>query len=437
MTTVVWDHEKRGIRWLAGCLLAAIPTLVIAYPFLIWPFLYGEKLDGNLLNDLSIATPQASGNDLLNRIYFPFVFLITLGLVVVHGKRPSAAFMHHALSLVSVLLGFFVLSALWSDHASLTLRRAVLQCFLCYPILLACMTTNKPERILDCFYLFFCALMAINLLIILTQPAGPLGHAGLYSQKNNLGAVAALSGLFALYQFYAKAGFAKIFAIFMLAVTLFVLVASRSKTSLGLVFLAPVAGLIVALIGYYLRIAAGVFVAMAIAGLFVLFWLGQSADLWTLASLSHMIFGDPTLTARTDIWTFAREMIAQKPVFGHGFGAFWSAGADSTAFREAPGFIKKLNHAHNGYVDLLLQVGVLGFLLFVCLLVVMANLFGKIARWSFTFAWFALTCFIFVLAHNLFETTWFFGFSGVSAFIICLLALAVRLAQEPERFRVL
>ncbi len=61
-----------------------------------------------------------------------------------------------------------------------------------------------------------------------------------------------------------------------------------------------------------------------------------------------------SLTGRTSIWKHAIEGISQEPWFGHGFNAFWG---------------RSMSHSHDGYLDLLLDVGIVGLLVFAALLV--------------------------------------------------------------------
>lgn len=73
---------------------------------------------------------------------------------------------------------------------------------------------------------------------------------------------------------------------------------------------------------------------------------------------------DPTLTGRVQLWQSVDPEIARRPVLGFGYGAFWSEG-NATAWRiwEALGW--QAPHAHNGYRDLMLGVGLVGLVLFV------------------------------------------------------------------------
>ena len=78
---------------------------------------------------------------------------------------------------------------------------------------------------------------------------------------------------------------------------------------------------------------------------------------------------DPTLTGRTDIWAAVLRQSAAHPAFGFGFGAFWEKESIPAQV------IRKQTHwlvptAHNGWLDLLVQVGWIGVGLFAAVLVI-------------------------------------------------------------------
>lgn len=72
---------------------------------------------------------------------------------------------------------------------------------------------------------------------------------------------------------------------------------------------------------------------------------------------------DPTLSNRTPTWTFLiNEKIPSHALLGYGRGVFWSSPRYSLGIVEA---IKDLPaHAHNGFIDLVLDVGLIGLFLF-------------------------------------------------------------------------
>ena len=73
---------------------------------------------------------------------------------------------------------------------------------------------------------------------------------------------------------------------------------------------------------------------------------------------------DPTITGRTIIWSGVIPMILKQPWLGYGRFGFWSnSSLVADVFRGKFGGIVKTYippHAHNGYLDLLLDVGLIG-----------------------------------------------------------------------------
>ncbi|MEN8447787.1 MAG: O-antigen ligase family protein, partial [Cyanobacteria bacterium J06555_13] len=83
------------------------------------------------------------------------------------------------------------------------------------------------------------------------------------------------------------------------------------------------------------------------------------------AKLVSTLGKDPTMSGRTDIWSAAMIEINHKPLFGYGFSAFWTE--DNPAALNIgnslhPGFYTY--NAHNGFIDIVLNVGWIGLALF-------------------------------------------------------------------------
>ncbi|QGG95998.1 O-antigen ligase family protein [Actinomarinicola tropica] len=78
---------------------------------------------------------------------------------------------------------------------------------------------------------------------------------------------------------------------------------------------------------------------------------------------------DPTLTSRTEIWANSLEAIGRRPWSGYGIGGVWinnDAEPTRTILRGL-GFI--VYHAHNGFIEILLQLGIIGLALFFVLVI--------------------------------------------------------------------
>lgn len=82
----------------------------------------------------------------------------------------------------------------------------------------------------------------------------------------------------------------------------------------------------------------------------------------------EMIGKDPTLTGRTEIWTYVIQDIWMKPLLGWGYFGFWHAD-NPTALAISVAVHWMVPNAHNGLLECLLNVGVLGTALFAFILI--------------------------------------------------------------------
>ena len=91
--------------------------------------------------------------------------------------------------------------------------------------------------------------------------------------------------------------------------------------------------------------------------------------LFSIAAYSYLpdileAFGrDSTLTGRTLIWSALVDSIAKRPLLGYGFYSFWQGlTGESASVIHATHWT--FGYAHNGYIEIVLQVGLIGGILF-------------------------------------------------------------------------
>ncbi len=141
------------------------------------------------------------------------------------------------------------------------------------------------------------------------------------------------------------------------------------------------------------------------------------------ASAIQLLGKDSTLTDRTLLWS---ELLKVKinPLFGAGFESFW-LGDRFRNFAESRWW--QPNQAHNGYLETYLNLGVVGLILLIVLLIAT---FWKVRRellTNFQFGRFRLGFLAAVVAYNWTEA----AFKNISAiwFVFYIIALDYR---QPE-----
>ena len=104
-------------------------------------------------------------------------------------------------------------------------------------------------------------------------------------------------------------------------------------------------------------------VTLALAGLILLLPVMQP-------QVAPTVLGrDATLTGRTDIWSESLAAASVRPLLGYGYGGFWSPEGSEGATRIRARLGYAVAHAHNGFLDVTLALGVVGLVVVLLLLV--------------------------------------------------------------------
>jgi O-antigen ligase len=69
------------------------------------------------------------------------------------------------------------------------------------------------------------------------------------------------------------------------------------------------------------------------------------------------------LTGRVEIWPYLFNYAKDHPFTGSGYGSFWNIGENSPVYQYTKNWVSELGNGHNGYIDLLVQIGVPGLVL--------------------------------------------------------------------------
>jgi exopolysaccharide production protein ExoQ len=289
------------------------------------------------------------------------LFINALIAVLLLGVRRMFSLHRGALRWSSVLAIWAVFSILWSQDPLLTGRRALP--FVFATALGMYLALRYPQdRVLGLLQIMFAVLACWSAVLAVGFPAIGLdastGHGGdwqgVFTQKNACGRamVFAIAAVLGRRRFALPSA-----ACFLLFTGELIMSGSRGAWLLGAV---TVAALVVFRFSCRFDRANRSFFLAMLGGLAVI--AGAIAVL-DFGDLAPLLGRDATLTGRTAIWHEVWLSILHRPVLGYGFSAFWH-GAQGASWSVVVALHFILFHAHNGFLEIWLELGAIGLLLF-------------------------------------------------------------------------
>lgn len=268
--------------------------------------------------------------------------------------------------------------------------------------------------------------LSIHTALDLSEPEHAGSWRGLYDHKNGAGSIMALFVFIGL--FCRRVGYPILGTILALAALVF-LAFTFAKSSTALMPAVLVLAWLCALS------ASAWWRAILVVGPLALLLAGTVGTVLfpPVADLVAAVLKDTSFTGRTEIWQFAIDNIAKRPLTGYGYGAFWESvfyggGGDGASW------VNAIKSAHNGYLSVALDIGLPGLAL-----TVWWYLFGPlrdlqrhpgggdIAPLALLF----LRIWLFVLLLTVFETALYVPTNGLS-FFIAMAVFGLRfLAHHP------
>lgn len=318
------------------------------------PMLYEIRTGNHAVNSLE-------GNSDVIASFF-IIYIITLFLVFLRWKKFIRVVTERKLLLV--LIGIALASVFWSVSPELTLRRSfALVGTTLFGFYLATRYSLKEQ-----FRLLTWALgiaMVLSVLLALLLPSYgihqggdfPGSWKGIYTHKNTLGFNMGFSVcVFALLAFWGGKYRLLGWVGFILAAILLLL--STSKTPL------LCALTVLALLPLYSILRWRYTLSFFFFAIAVMINVIFSTLLLNNAESILGAFGrDLTLTGRTQLWTVVVGMIQKRPWLGYGYTAFW-LGWEGESQHVWTAITWHPDYSHNGYLELALQLGLLGIVVF-------------------------------------------------------------------------
>jgi exopolysaccharide production protein ExoQ len=371
------------------------------------------------------APPTAEGDPAIRRVW---VLLYAITLFLLFNQRVNVAGIMARNKLLFGTVAVAVASTAWSVNPALTLRQAIaLVLTTLFGVYLA--SAYSQVELLSLVSWVLAGIVCASIFFALFEPSYGLdperGNAwrGVFTTKNELGRMAAFAiAVWLLRAFTDRRP--SLLSLGIVAISIVTLLESSSSTGLLAVIIVIVFYALLPALRAHESIAVPT-AALLISGSFLgMVWLAAHPN-----SILSSVGADTTLTGRTALWGVVWQMISIHPWLGWGYGAFWQGGGGPSAFvwSAAPWHPA---HAHDGFLDLWLGVGLVGLIFFVAMLAsafVRAFLYlrlqaGSLALFPFIFV-------LFVSVYNLSESTLF---TQNTLFWILFVAVSVRLSQPSS-----
>lgn len=315
-----------------------------------------------LVRSASGAVPDLENGDPHRQAMLFGFFGVCAVLCALRPREVLAAALRNPLTLL--LIGLAIVSKSWSHAPDITLRRgiALAGTTMCGVWLAGRFRGRELMEILG-WAMGIAAVLSLLFALALPElgvhQGGDFDGAwrGIYLQKNGLGKMMVLGTLTFVLLALREEGRArrKWQALALLCAALVLLSTSTTSTL--------ILGALVLLVPLYRALAARsrwlVPAALAVA----LPVVGVALAVLTDVEGALGLFGkDTTLTGRTELWEFAAATIGDRMWYGYGYGAFWQVSTRAQGIYAAIGW--DAWHAHNGLLELGLNLGVVGILLF-------------------------------------------------------------------------
>ncbi len=420
-------HDQSGTR-----IAEAVLFLAIALSFgLFDPKLGTPAFAWQQSTGFEATIAASSSADLINQLQWGALAALASWLIVSAPDR----FVRVILFAWPILLLFAVciLSVLWSDHPDIAARRVLGLIISAFSLFVSVIYVGQLERVpLICYAVFWCILL-LTLAVLPSHAAyDEFGFfRGATSNKNTLGAIGGVAILFGLnVGRWMRHSVTQGLRFLYLIGWALVLVLTVSKTSIALAVLVPVTFFALKTTSRAVRLNISITLLSILTFFLIGLGLSYCAAGRSPAALLQLVLPDVSFTGRTPIWTFISQHIGEKWLAGYGFGSFWSVGYDAPNLVSLYDYIRLLNQAHNGYLDVFVTLGVIGT---VAVLIVVLH-FGSAAealyhrdRALFQMVWMIM---LFALLHNAMESSILVPFHPVWQIALLALSISVRAAAE-------
>ncbi|MDR0306536.1 MAG: O-antigen ligase family protein [Chitinispirillales bacterium] len=324
------------------------------------------------------AAMSADSNDLLNgnpvdRNFFIVLEVMAFG-VLAFRKFDVLNFTKN--NKILVLLYIYMLSSfLWSAFPDVSTRRWVRTLGDLLMVLVILSEKDVPAALDWMYRRFVYVLIPVSVFFVKYMREFGVAYdftgkaemwVGVTTHKNSLGQLVVIGSIFLFWAFLRKKGRICDIPVFIMGMWLLNgSGTSNSKTSV-MVFIMGAA-----LVFTLSRIKNVKIIAITLCSSLTLLFLTEAMlEVFFKTSIFNFVLAstgrDATLTGRTELWEAVIALGMKQPLLGGGYGAFWLGNFSNNLWQV---FVWHPTQAHNGYIDIFVDLGIVGLVVVISLII--------------------------------------------------------------------
>jgi exopolysaccharide production protein ExoQ len=332
----------------------------------LFAFFVLQLASGSLIRNIFLTGVQdrteglATDHPIMQAIWLS-IYVVSLVLVLARPRELILVLKRE--KLLILLVGLALFSYYWSALPAITIRRAfALAGTTLFGIYIV--TRYNSHQILKLLVWTLSIGAILSPVVSLAFPSLGIspegGWQGFYMHKNLMGRLMGLNAVFLLLLIPSTTS--KKYRRFMWAGVVLCSCLVFLSTSKG-----ALVSFFVLLTLYYLYKSLQWRYTVAIPFFIISVLMGAIIALLLIGNLETIVVDvlgkDLTFTGRTILWEYVVQMIQQRPILGYGYQGFWR-GLDGPSAFVVDAVSWAVPHAHNGFLDLTLNLGIVGLSIF-------------------------------------------------------------------------
>lgn len=317
------------------------------------------------------------GNPISRMIFL--VLILAAGVVLVRRRKVLSAFIR-ANRGIYILYAYMLLSVAWSIYPEVSLKRYIKMCG-CLMMAFLVASEEDPNKALEhVFRRYIAACLALSLFYVKTDRSigymisvhGDHFMAGIANHKNDLGILGVYALIFLAIRAIRNWPTINYLDTVLILVNAYFLSRARSTTALVLAFLGVALILGSQAAGSFRRVVIIVVISLIVVLPILVITMNSPGSVVSGAFFSST-GKDATLTGRIPMWKDLIRFGRKNLVLGSGYESYWAR-----YYREIWAIWTFLPiSAHNGYVEVLLNLGLLGLAIVIVVISRALSLLGS------------------------------------------------------------